>query len=53
VTAEDFQAQIIAFKKELEAKIYERVNLKDAQRYTSLLLNWKKVILQALSEEKV
>ncbi len=45
--------QIKAFKKELEAKIYERVSLTDAQRYTSLLLNWKKVILQKLSEEKI
>ncbi len=51
--SEDILAQIKAFKKELEAKIYERVSIQDAQRYTSLLLNWKKVILQVLSEEKL
>ncbi len=49
---DEILTQMKAFKKELEAKIYERVSLTDAQRYTSLLLNWKKIILQLLSEEK-
>jgi hypothetical protein len=51
--SDEIFTQIKALKKELDVKIYERVSLKDAQRYISLLLNWKKVILQIMSEEKV
>lgn len=51
--SEETLGQIKAFKKELEAKIYERISITDAQRYTTLLMNWKKVILQLLSEENV